>query len=41
MQQSYERGSVVDIVVPTVNSVRKSAPNHRQFQQLLLETEAE
>jgi hypothetical protein len=33
--------SVMNIVVSTVNFIRKSVPNHRQFQQFLLEVEAE
>jgi hypothetical protein len=33
--------SVTDIVVPTVNLNRRSALNHCQFQQFLLETETE
>jgi hypothetical protein len=33
--------SVMNIVVSTVNFVRKSALNDRQFQQFLLEVEAE
>jgi hypothetical protein len=33
--------SVMNIVVSTVNFIRKSALNHRQFQQFLLEVEAE
>jgi hypothetical protein len=31
----------MDIVVSTVNFIRKSALNHRRFQQFLLEVEAE
>jgi hypothetical protein len=33
--------SVMDTVVSTVNFIRRSALNHRQFQQFLLEDEAE
>jgi hypothetical protein len=33
--------SVMNIVVSTVNFIRRSALNHRQFQQFLLEIEAE
>jgi hypothetical protein len=33
--------SVMNIVVSTVNFIRKSALNHRKFQQFLLEVEAE
>jgi hypothetical protein len=33
--------SVMNIVVPTVNFIRRSALNHRQFQQFLLKVEAE
>jgi hypothetical protein len=33
--------SVMNIVVWTVNFIRRSALNHRQFQQFLLESEAE